>query len=179
MSESITYPTWRTIRRGKYKSFVAYVMAVSEKGCVISQNALRELRDITWASDEADVELVIASGKDLGLRDGYSPAEGEAAAAAHGLDSCDPEDAAAAYEQCDGLVEDETYWITMRHSGEPLDDYVSSYYVCWYPQGEPRTNEAWTEFAWTYEDTLDCGMDANHIRVWRRRPPITTPTPPA
>jgi len=98
MSES-AFPTWRTVRRGVYKTLSAYLAAMDAKGFRFSAYAGQILRKVVWSQEVGEEELVMVLDMDLGLTGPYTLYELAAAAARLGFYRLDADVAAGLREQ--------------------------------------------------------------------------------
>ena len=79
------FPTWRTVRRGVYKTLGAYLAAMELKKYFIGIMPNEMLRMVIWAQEEAEEEIVRVLDEDLGLADPYTLDELLAADVAAGV----------------------------------------------------------------------------------------------
>ncbi len=96
------FPTWKTIRTGKYKDVSAIQKAFKKLGCKISDWAKDIIGKPTFnlSQQEQDVELVAVSGRDLGFTKNVNRAEiYERSTTIFKLDLCQPEDGVYLREQ--------------------------------------------------------------------------------
>ncbi|MEI6511266.1 MAG: hypothetical protein WCO25_04455 [Candidatus Uhrbacteria bacterium] len=159
------FPTWRTVRRGVYRSLDAYLAAAEVKGHKIGTYASQILAKIAWAQEEIVDELVLASGRDLGLADGYTVADGDVAAATFGLYPCEAEAAVAFRDQY--LDQPLNEWLPFAMKAVADSDLsLQVFYVA-------RDSGGLWLLA-NYEDA-DFRYAADTVRVWSRRPPVSAP----
>ena len=96
-----SFPTWRTVRRGVYKTLDAYLADMKAKGYGISEYAAEILPLVVWSREEGEEELVMVLDQNLGIADSYTPDKLFAAAARFGLYRLDADVAAGLREQYD------------------------------------------------------------------------------
>lgn len=95
------FVTWRTAKRGVYKTLEVYLAALEAKGRKVGDYAATMLPSVVWAQEEGEEELVRVLDRDLGLKDGYTLDELTAAAAKFDLHRLDADVAAGLREQYD------------------------------------------------------------------------------
>ena len=158
------FPTWRTVRRGVYKSLEAYLVAAEAKGHKIGTYALQILQSVVWAQEEIDDELVLASGRDLGLIANPTFRELVAAAAPFGLYPCVAEDGPATRDQYIDQPMDEWRPMAMEPvAGSGLDPRVF---------GVGRRSVGVWLCAYYVDPGRRCGLVT--VWVWSRRPPAAS-----
>lgn len=113
-----TFDTWLVVTRGVHKTLAAYVESIRVRGYEVGGVAGQLLVKLVLPQEELGEELVLASGADLGLADGYTLAELVAAAAPFGLYPCAGDVALALRDQYDDQPMDEWLGIVM----EPVVD---------------------------------------------------------
>lgn len=97
-----SFPTWKTVTLGKFKSCDAYLESARANGHEIGTYAAQILPKIEWAREERDIELVLATGAELGMTEDYTLAELTKSAASLGLSVCPAEIGPALRDQLDG-----------------------------------------------------------------------------
>lgn len=103
------FTTWRTARRGVYKTLEVYLAALEAKGYKVETYAGQTLPKVVWAQEYGEEELVLVLDHDLGLKEGYTLDELTAAAAKFDLHRLDADVAAGLREQYDDQPIDE--WV--------------------------------------------------------------------
>jgi len=101
------FPTWRTVRRGVYKTLGAYLAAMNAGGYKFTQYANQMLSMVIWAREEGEEELVLVLDMNLGLTSSYVIEELFAAAARFDLYPLDADVAAGLRGQYDDQPIDE------------------------------------------------------------------------
>ncbi len=159
------FSTWKIVTLGRYKSAEGYFDALKAKGISVSSHAKDVMKKIPYAQSEHTVELVLASGRDLGLADSYNIAEADAPAATFGLYSCEAEAAVACRDQYLDQPLNEWLWFAMKAVADSDLD-LQVFYVGRYSDG-----------LWLDADCVFAGFryDADTVRVWSRRPPVSAP----
>lgn len=104
---------WRTVRRGVYKTLDAYLAALEAKGMRVETYPAQVLRQVAWAQEEGEEEVVLVFDRDLGLWGGYTFDELTAAAAKFDLHPLDADVAAGLREQYDGQPLNEWHMVAM------------------------------------------------------------------
>ena len=99
-----SFPTWCTVRRGVYRTLIAYISAMRKRGHCIGGTANILLPKIVWAQEEGEEELVKVLDRDLGLTCTYTFDELVPVAARLGLYLVDADVAAGACEQSRGMT---------------------------------------------------------------------------
>ena len=120
-----TFPTWKTVTLGKYKSADEYSGALKAKGMEIGTYAAQIMRNIPYAQSEGTVDLIVATGKELGMTDCYTLSELRASVEKLGLSVCPAEVGPALRDQNDDQPVGEWMYVLM----EPILDSDSSLYV--------------------------------------------------
>lgn len=159
-----SFPTWKTVTLGKFKSCENYLAAAEAKGHEIGTYAAQILPKIEWAQEEIDDELVLASGRDFGLVREPTFRELVAAAATFSLYPCVAEDGPATRDQY--LDQPVGQWYPMAM--DPVADSDLDPKVFLVGRGSDgvslRTNyvRPWLRY----------GLDP--VWVWSRRPPAAS-----
>lgn len=96
-----SFPTWKTVTLGKFKSCENYLKAAEAKEHKIGTNASQILSKIAWTQVRSNVELVSATGAELGMTCDYTLAELTKSVASLGLFICPPEVGPALRDQYD------------------------------------------------------------------------------
>jgi len=104
-------PTWRTVRRGVYKTSDAYFSAMHTRGYLYGPHLVLILREASWSQDEGDESLVKLPDRSLGFTSPYTLDELLAAAAKIGLHPLDTDVGAGLREQYSDQLS--TEWLVV------------------------------------------------------------------
>ncbi len=86
-----TFPTWKTLTLVVYPTVYDLARAVAASGSKIGTHAGQIMPKMSLTMEPVEYELVLASGRDLGITEGAKPTTIFAKASEHGLGKCPPE----------------------------------------------------------------------------------------